>query len=178
MRLRVFVVGHRRQQGFGYLWLLFAVAVLGVGLSVVGQVWHTAVQRDREADLIYVGQQYKKAIKAYRDHTPGGGKEYPRSLDDLLLDHRVPHVARYLRRIYPDPISKSTEWGLVKQGDRVIGVYSPSVAEPRKKTGFPKGLASFEDKSHYSDWKFVVGEDEADADKNGQTAAPTGKAGP
>lgn len=163
----------RTQRGFGYLWLLFALVVVGVGLAVVGQVWHTAAQREKEADLLYVGQEYRKAIKAYHDKAPTGVKEYPRTLEDLLRDKRVPFVARYLRRLPRDPITQSEEWGLVRQGDRIIGVYSLSNAEPRKKAGFPKKL-KFDDKSHYSDWKFVVSDDDEDSKTD---ASGAGKAG-
>lgn len=151
-----------RQAGFSYLFLLFAIVVLGVALAVVGQVWHTAAQRDKEAELLYVGQEYKKAIKAYMERSPAGAKEYPRSLEDLLQDRRQPYPVRYLRRLYPDPITNSADWGLVKLGDRVVGVYSPSSAEPRKRTGFPKGLEAFEEKEHYADWKFIAREESGD----------------
>lgn len=172
------MVGHflgKRQSGFGYLWLMFALVVLGIGLAVVGQVWHTAAQREKESDLLHVGQEYRKAIKAYHDKAPSGAKEYPKSLEDLLRDKRVPYVARYLRRLYPDPMTGSEEWGVVRQGDRIVGVYSVSEAEPRKKSGFPKGL-NFDDKSHYSEWRFVVGDDtEPTKTEGGSGSAATGR---
>ena len=54
-----------RQKGFTYLTILFVVAIMGAGLALTGQVWHTAAMRDKESELLYVGNQYRKAIERY-----------------------------------------------------------------------------------------------------------------
>ena len=51
-----------RHAGFTYVGLLIAVAVLGVGLAAVGQVWSTAAAREKERELLFVGNQYRAAI--------------------------------------------------------------------------------------------------------------------
>ncbi len=59
--------GKRRQRpgGFSYLALLFAMALIGTALGVAGQVWHLQMQREKEAQLIWVGHQYRRAFELY-----------------------------------------------------------------------------------------------------------------
>ena len=77
----------RRNSGFTYLTVLFMVALMGAGLALAGEVWHTSVLREKEAELLYVGHQYRKAIERY---VLAGPRQYPRTLEDLLKDQRRP----------------------------------------------------------------------------------------
>lgn len=140
--------------GFTYLGVLFLVALMGVALAATGVVWHAAQQREKEVELLFVGDQFRRAIGQYYEKTPGGAKQYPKSLDDLLLDKRVLTVQRHLRKVFYDPITRSNDWGLVMSGDRVVGVYSRSEDEPMKKANFPLADAAFEGKKKYADWQF------------------------
>ena len=79
----------RRVAGFTYMTILFIVAIMGAGLALVGEVWHTAAVREKEAELLHVGNQYRKAIQRYY---LSGPRQYPRTLDDLLKDPRKPTV--------------------------------------------------------------------------------------
>jgi type II secretory pathway pseudopilin PulG len=147
--------GRNRQEGFTYLALLIAVAVGGAVLASVGELTSHAQQREKEAELLFVGQQYRQAIGAYYERSPGGAKRYPKKLAELLEDNRYPTVQRYLRRPYPDPVTGKAEWGLVEapQGG-IMGVYSLSEAPPIKAGGFSKRDESFNDATRYADWKF------------------------
>lgn len=145
------------QRGFTYLGLLFLVALLGVVLAAAGETWRVASQRDKEAELLFVGSQFRDAIRQYvaRNAATGG---YPRSLDDLLRDPHQIGMQRYLRKIYVDPVTGSREWGLVKtpQGG-IMGVYSVSDRQPLKTRNFAPADREFTGKKKYSDWKFVFG---------------------
>jgi len=139
--------------GFTYLTILFVVAIMGAGLALVGEVWHTAAVREREAELLYVGNQYRKAIERYY---LSGPRQYPRTRDDLLKDPRKPGTERYLRRLYPDPLTGKDEWGIVKAPDGgIMGVYSLSEERPLKASNFRPRDKEFEGTARYSDWKFV-----------------------
>jgi type II secretory pathway pseudopilin PulG len=143
----------RRAAGFTYLTILFVVALMGLGLALVGEVWHTAAVREREVALLHVGEQYRKAIERY---VLAGPRQYPRALEDLLKDPRKPGSERYLRRLYPDPITNNDDWGLVKAPDGgVMGVYSRSENKPIKVARFRLTQAAFEGAEKYADWKFV-----------------------
>ena len=142
------------QQGFTYVVLLISVAVIGVGLAAKGIEWDRSAQRAKEADLLFVGHEFRRAIALYYYRSPGPAQEYPRSLEDLLEDRRYPGTQRYLRRIYPDPMTGRPEWGLVTAGGRIVGVHSLSDAQPIKTGNFASANAELAGKGSYRDWQF------------------------
>lgn len=142
-----------RERGFTYLTVLFIVAVLTAGLALVGEVWETAAKREKEAELLFIGNEYRKAITRYY---LAGKNQYPRSLEDLLKDPRQPGTVRYLRRAYLDPLTGKSEWGIVKAPDGgIAGVHSLSDQKPLKTGNFRLRDAGFEGAQTYADWKFV-----------------------
>jgi type II secretory pathway pseudopilin PulG len=147
------MVSAARVRGFAYLTVLFIVAIMTGGLAVIGQVWQTGAVREREAELLHIGNEYRKAIERYY---LAGPRQYPKNLTDLIKDPRQPSTVRYLRRLYPDPITGNAEWGLVKSADGgFAGVYSLSEESPLKVAGFALRDAPFEGKTKYSDWQFI-----------------------
>lgn len=144
------------QGGFTYLALLFAVALAGIVLAATGVVWSTERQRERERELLFVGNQFRQAIGSYYERSPGLVKRYPRSLNDLLKDDRYLSTQRHLRQIYTDPITGSPEWGLIAAPEGgVMGVYSLSNEKAVKRSGFAFRDAEFEGAAKYSQWRFV-----------------------
>ncbi len=148
--------GNTKQAGFTYLALLFLVAVAGVGLAATGVVWSTTQRREKEAELLYVGNQFRTAIESYYQRTPGAVKRYPIKLEDLVRDDRHLATVRHLRRIYSDPLTLSPQWGIVRAPDGgIMGVYSLSTDRPIKNMLFSKKDSAFENANTYSDWRFV-----------------------
>jgi type II secretory pathway pseudopilin PulG len=138
--------------GFTYLTALFMIAILAGGLALIGEMWQTNSMREKEAELLFVGNQYRKAIERFYLSGPA---RYPRSLEELLRDPRHPGTVRHLRTIYSDPIT-GKEWALIKAPDGgLLGVHSVSDARPLKTSGFKARDAVFEGAQKYSDWKFV-----------------------
>jgi type II secretory pathway pseudopilin PulG len=155
----------RKEQGFAYIWVLLAVAFMGVGLTVAVDLHASAVQRDKEAELLAIGHQFRSAIGRYyetqasgSDNMPGR-KAYPASLDDLLRDSRYPDIKRHLRQVFVDPMTGKAEWGLMRIGGRIVGVYSLSQHKPIKQEGFEADDMNFRIKDHYSDWVFTYPSD-------------------
>ncbi|MGE5492953.1 MAG: type II secretion system protein [Actinomycetota bacterium] len=145
-----------REAGFSYLGVLFLVVILGLGLAGAAQSWSVASQRLRERELLWVGTQYARALQSYYAASPGL-RQYPRRLEDLVEDTRFPVTRRHLRRLYPDPVTRNTRWGLVTTPDgRIAGVYSLSQEAPWKRAGFPLRWENFSGRGKYSDWKFVA----------------------
>lgn len=144
------------QRGFTYLAVLFMVALMGLALTGIGTVWHTAAQREKERELLYVGKQFRRAIESYYESSPGALKKYPSSLDELLKDSRFPNIRRHLRRIYRDPVGGGKEWGIIRapQGG-IMGVHSLSTEAPLKKARFREADRGLSDKARYADWQFV-----------------------
>jgi type II secretory pathway pseudopilin PulG len=141
-------------KGFTYLGLMLFIALTGIILSVTGISWQYQVRAEKEQQLLFVGEQFRSAINSYYTSTPGDAKVYPLSLDDLLLDKRVPYVRRHLRQIYLDPITGKKDWVLVKQKERIIAVFSQSSLKPFKRSGFNEGEAHFSEAKSYQDWIF------------------------
>lgn len=165
----------RAEQGFTYLTVLFIVAILLGGLAMVGEMWETAAKRDKETELLFIGNQYRRAIARFYEGTPGGVKRYPRTLEELLKDPRQPGTQRFLRRLYPDPFG-AAEWGIVKAPDGgVAGVYSLSEEKPLKIANFKLRDAGFDGAQRYMDWKFVYSPAAAaQTTPQNTTAAPAG----
>ena len=135
--------------------VLAAVVVVGIlADAAVGLSSHVA-RANREAELLFRGQAYQRAIQNY--YMAGQStKAYPRRLDDLAKDPRFPN-RRYIRALYPDPMANGGkgEWLLIRAADGGIsGVASTSTEEPFKKTNFPKGLEKFYQAKSYTDWVF------------------------
>jgi type II secretory pathway pseudopilin PulG len=145
-----------RARGFTYLWMLLAVALISVGLALTLELDSTVAARDREAELLRVGHEFRNAIGRYHElQVQGGAKQYPASLDDLLKDNRFPTTRRHLRRVHIDPMTRTDEWGLVKINGRIVGVHSLSQRKASKQEGFAPEDVSFAGKERVSEWVFT-----------------------
>jgi type II secretory pathway pseudopilin PulG len=164
------------ERGFTYITVLFMVAIMSGGLALIGEVWHTANMREKEAELLHIGNEYRKAIERY--YLSGPSRQYPKNLSDLIQDPRQPGTVRHLRRLYPDPITGKDEWGMVKSADGgFAGVHSLSEDAPLKTSGFAVRDASLEGKTKYSEWQFVFAAPQGAAAKPKPAAAPGTKPG-
>lgn len=146
----------RSSRGLVLLGLLLLLALAALGALVGAEMWATSVKREREEQLMFVGDQYRRAIESYWRASPGPVKDLPRSLDDLLHDRRFPMPVRHLRRAYRDPNDEEAKWGVVKIANGIAGVYSTSDAAPLKKSGFPTRYRGFEHATAYRDWQFLA----------------------
>lgn len=151
-----FSINHDKTAGFTYLGLLFIIVLLGITLALAGTLYSFAQQREKERQLIFIGNQFKQAILNYYLASPGNIKRYPLRLEDLLQDNRFVSVQRHLRKLYTDPITKSQDWGLVKAPDGgIMGVYSKSTDLTLKTSGFDLIASNLPNKPRYQDWKFT-----------------------
>jgi len=163
------------EKGFTLVFIVITLLFMGAGMAAVGQIWSKVVQRDKEEELLFRGDQIRKAIESYYNDSKNcrHPNMYPSSLKDLIRDKRCLSVQRHLRKIYKDPMTADGEWelipvtpeGVVKgaispdlqpsTGFRFKGVRSKSEKEPLKKKGFPEIYKHFEGKTRYKDWEFV-----------------------
>jgi type II secretory pathway pseudopilin PulG len=81
--------------GYAMVALLVAMSIMTVMMSMAMPVWKTATQREKEAELIFRGQQYARAIELYQRKLPGAA---PPNLN-VLIDQK------FLRKKYKDPIT-------------------------------------------------------------------------
>jgi type II secretory pathway pseudopilin PulG len=83
------------ESGYAMAVLLVALGVMAVMLTVAMPVWKQMSQREKEAELIFRGQQYVRAIGRFERkyaNTP------PPTFDVLVKEH-------FLRKKYKDPIT-------------------------------------------------------------------------
>lgn len=144
------------EAGLTYLGVLILTATLTISIAAAGILWHFAQQRQRESDLLFIGNQFRIAIGRYYLNQLGPQKGYPKRLEDLLRDPRHPGTVRYLRKLYADPMTGSTDWGLLKTPDgSILGVFSKSNRKPIKSARFRPVDRHLERKAKYSEWKFA-----------------------
>ena len=143
----------RRAGGFTYVGLLALVVLIGLMLAAAGEVAATAAQRERETQLLWVGHAYRAAIGRYWSHK----RLYPQSLQDLLgAAPDAPVQVRYLRRLYPDPMTNAVDWVLVPAPNGgIMGVTSSSKRAPLKTGQFDEADQDFANANAYSDWQFT-----------------------
>lgn len=156
---RTFATARKRagQHGAVLLIVMLFVLVSTLAASTLVQSYQTQTRREKEEQLLFVGDQYRRAIASYYGVIPpGGARAMPRSIDDLLDDRRFSMPIQHLRRAYPDPMTGKVDWAFVRDRGGIAGVRSSSTQEPLKKSGFPDRYKHFEGRGSYADWSFVV----------------------
>ncbi len=108
-------LSHNRE-GYTLLVVVFAVTVLTIGLLVAIPVWETQLQREKEAELIFRGLQYVEAVRIYQEKNPG---RFPQSLEELLNEDD--DGPKYIRKLYPDPMTEDGEWNVILQSGQTGG---------------------------------------------------------
>ena len=83
--------------GYAMVALLVAMSIMAVMLGLALPVWQTAIRREREAELVFRGEQYVQAIRLFQRRYAG---TFPPDVDVLVKQ-------RFLRRRYKDPITGS-----------------------------------------------------------------------
>lgn len=147
---------HSRPGGYAMAALLVGLSIMSVMFSVALPVWQTVFRREQEAELIFRGEQYVRAVTLFQRKFGG---TYPPSVDVLLQ-------GRFLRRRYLDPITNDTfrllyvgvpsgrtdpsgsAPSVVADGRRgIVGVVSRSPAP---------SLRLYQGRGYYNEWVFVA----------------------
>jgi type II secretory pathway pseudopilin PulG len=93
----------------------------------MGQQWTVAQQREQEAELLFRGQEFSRALALYRDSTPAGQATAPLTLAELLADTRQSPPRHHLRRLYTDPFTAQADWVLMRDtAGRIQALHSRS----------------------------------------------------
>lgn len=146
----------RSQRGYLMLAWLAAAALASAAASMLVTRWADELRREREQELLAVGDEIAGAIRAYALASAGSEMKHPPELSDLLEDRRAFGTLRHLRRIMPDPVTRSTRWGLVRAADGgIAGVFSRSDEPPMRKTPVRLANVDLPVASRLSDWRFV-----------------------
>ncbi len=154
------------QRGAVLLMVLVSVTLLGLMAGIAGSSWQTYMQKSKEAELLWKGNQIREAIGRYYNFVAAGAKQtgsktiakksYPQTLEDLLEDPRALETTRHLRSLYPDPVT-GEEWVEIRspQGGGIMGIKSSSVLKPFKQYGFSEENKNFALQKEYAAWHFI-----------------------
>lgn len=182
------------ERGYAMAALLVAMSVMAIMMSVALPVWRTAAQREREAELIFRGEQYARAVELYQRKYAGA---FPPSLDVLLNE-------RMLRERYRDPMTEDGEFQLLyvgqdagqagqigqgRQGAPARGGIPPGarggvLAGPGVRGGImgvtskstATSLREYNGRGRYNEWTFVA--TQANVQAGTPTGAQRGRGGP
>ncbi len=100
------------EQGYTMAALIMAIAVMAIMMGTAVQSVSFQAQREREAELIFRGEQYVEAIRLYK--TRYG--RFPMRIKEIWeADPKV------IRRPFKDPITNSENWGIVFLGQENAG---------------------------------------------------------
>lgn len=179
--------GTRRDRGYAMAALLVAMAVMAIVMSVALPAWKHTLQREKEEELLFRGNQYARAINQYQRINANAS---PPTFEVLIEQH-------LLRKKFKDPVSPNEDGefqplyvaqaagrqagpgqaagrqagpGAVLSGTQsggIMGVVSKSTAE---------SIRLFNGKNHYNEWQFVALVQSTQAGTTGQDG-PQGPAG-
>ncbi len=145
----------RPQRGLVLIALLLMLMLVSVGALAAAEVWSTARRHEREVELLWVGDQYRRAIESYWKISPGR-RALPASIDQLLTDDRFPNPVHHLRQAYRDPvIDGDTALEPIVVNNALVGVHSTSKDSPLKQANFPRRYQQFSAATDYSQWTFI-----------------------
>jgi type II secretory pathway pseudopilin PulG len=140
--------------------------MLGLALPV----WQTAMRREREAELVFRGEQYVQAIRLFQRRYAG---TFPPDLEVLVQQ-------RFLRRRYQDPMTGSdfrpvyAGTGATTGDTGAVGTFRPTTFSSRGgiigvvSTSRETSLRRYNGRGRYDEWSFVV---------TGAATPPTTKSG-
>jgi type II secretory pathway pseudopilin PulG len=107
--------------GYAMAALLVGMTLMAVFLTVALPAWTTAAKREREAELIFRGQQYARAVALFQRKY---ANTFPPNVDILVNEH-------FLRKKYKDPMTKDGEFQVLYANHRL----------PRSRVPVPASLA-------------------------------------
>ncbi len=111
----------RRDAGFTMVLFIIVLALLSIAMGVAVQAVSFQMRREREEELIFRGQQYVEGIRLYR-------MRYGRM--PMTLKEMWEANPKVLRKKWKDPITDSTQWGLVFLGQGGTEVRGPGQRTP------------------------------------------------
>jgi type II secretory pathway pseudopilin PulG len=166
---------HRSEAGYTMIMFVMALAIMSIMMGAAVQAVSFQMQREREAELIFRGEQYVEAVRLYK-------KRFGRN--PMQLKEMWEAKPRVLRKKWKDPMTDSEVWGLVfvgQEGQQVFtpgsarGTPTPTPTPPRGNTGgfgrppqqvgpiagvhsnsCDESIKIYDGRSKYCEWKFVL----------------------
>lgn len=146
-----------KSRGYALIAALILIVMASLATTAAVNVAQVDAQRERELQLLFIGSQFRDALSSYYASAAGGVAQFPERFEQLLIDERWPQARHHLRRLWPDPMTNSNDWALVRSQGRIVGVHSLSKGVPLKRSNFGEGN-DFARAESYADWIFVARE--------------------
>ncbi len=118
--------GRFRQCGYALLIVMMAATILLISLTAALPSAYMEGQREREEELIFRGNEYARAIALFRRQF----QRYPTSVKELLETNHI----RFLRREYPDPMSRKGKWRFIHADANGVVLDSKTLTPRRRPT--------------------------------------------
>ena len=168
-----FRIQNSGEAGYTLAIFVMVIAIMAIMMAAAVEIVSFQAQREKEAELIFRGQQYVEGIRLYQKKYG----RYPMRMKELWeADPKV------LRQKWTDPITGSDKWGIVFQGQEGQELTVPGGRGPRptptrtpvferqrenegEKVGPIMGVYSrstetsikvYEGRTQYDMWKFVL----------------------
>ena len=136
---------------------LFMLHILALGMLVGRATYESELWRDREAELLFRGEQYVRAIQLFKARYTRA----PGSVEELV-------EKKCLRRAYTDPMSRDGSWLWVmqstRQGQAASLIRVPEALAPALKTSHvwvgvcsssdQEGYRLYRERKIYAEWAF------------------------
>jgi len=100
-----------KSDGYAMAALLVGLATMAILLSVAMPTWRQMVQREKEAELIFRGQQYARSIGLFQRKYAA---TFPPDVDTLVRQ-------KFLRKKYKDPMAPDGEFQVLYQVQQTPG---------------------------------------------------------
>lgn len=191
-----FSIPNSREAGYTLALFVMVIAVMAIMAGAAVELASFQMKREKEAELIFRGQQYVEGIRLYRQKYG----RYPVRMKELWeADPKV------LRKKWIDPMTGSDKWGVIFEGQegqevqvpgvdrRVTPTRTPVFERDREGEGEKVGpivgvhslsteesIKIYEGRNRYNMWKFVLKEappvqqnrDRDDDDRRDTTRTP------
>src|SRR5918994_6986455 len=113
------------ERGYLMVALLVAMSVMAIWMGAALPAWRTLAQREKEAELVFRGEQYARAIALFQRRYANAT---PPNLDVLINE-------RFLRKKYKDPITNG-DFQLITPGTALSVPGLPQAqGQPQQPTG-------------------------------------------
>ena len=116
------------ERGYAMVALLILMAVMAIAMTVALPAWSTMARREREAELVFRGEQYARAIMLFQRKYAG---TFPPNFDVLVNEH-------FLRKKYKDPIAND-DFRPIGVGEAVAGAQTTN---PLDRSNAGRGAAA------------------------------------
>jgi len=148
------------RSGYALITAIIAINIFAIFSLMASSMWQREIGRENENELIFRGNQYVRAITAYRKKHPN---TFPPDIEILEKE-------RFIRKLYRDPVNETGEWNYViksrNANNKALLIITSELLSKYAKSHNIIGVASgspdesymeYRGKNRYDEWAFYFG---------------------